>query len=94
MYRCLGMKDAMRGLADKALEAGKMNLAFQAAFFAGEAETCRQVLLKAKRYPEAALFSRTYLPSKVDDSLATWKRELGEVARHLTTEEEVEEDDE
>ena len=37
---------------------------------------CFNVLIKSKRLSEAALFARTYLPEKVSEAVALWKKSL------------------
>ena len=41
-------------------------MAFEAAFMVGDAETCLEILIKAKRLGEAAIFAKAYCPSQVE----------------------------
>jgi len=48
-----------------AMEAGKFNIAFEAAFATGQVDTCIDILVKSKRVAEAALFANAYAPSRL-----------------------------
>ncbi|VDL99063.1 unnamed protein product [Schistocephalus solidus] len=54
------------------------NLAFLSLFLLDNLEGCLQLLVKAQRYPEAAIFARTYLPSKVPEMVELWRTWLAE----------------
>merc|ERR1712194_658911 len=43
-------------------------------------EACAELLVATKRLPEAAMFVRTYLPSKIDDIVTLWKQDLSSVS--------------
>lgn len=42
-----------------------MNVAFQCYFMTNQPEKCFSILIKSKRFSEAALFARTYIPEKI-----------------------------
>lgn len=42
-----------------------MNIAFSAYFALSDVEACLQVLIKSKRFSEAATFAKSYCPSKI-----------------------------
>ncbi|MED6129400.1 hypothetical protein PIB30_107656, partial [Stylosanthes scabra] len=42
-------------------------------------EDCLQLLIESNRIPEAALLSRSYLPSKVSEIVAIWRKDLNKV---------------
>jgi coatomer subunit beta' len=46
----------------------------------GNVEACANLLVSTKRLPEAAMFVRTYLPSKIDEIVALWKKDLSSVS--------------
>ena len=46
----------------------------------GKLEECLDLLIKSDRMPEAAMFARTYLPSKVSDVLPLWKTDLSKLS--------------
>jgi coatomer subunit beta' len=47
-----------------AKEAGKFNIAFEAAFSMGMIDECLDILVNSKRVAEAAFFALAYAPSK------------------------------
>jgi coatomer subunit beta' len=53
-----------------------MNVAFVCYFSISDLEKCYEVLLKSERVPEAALFAKTYLPSKITETVELWKAKL------------------
>lgn len=40
---------------------------------------CVDLLVETNRLPEAALFARSYCPSRIKDVLAAWKEDVGKV---------------
>ncbi|KAL5105903.1 Coatomer subunit beta [Taenia crassiceps] len=66
----------MQKLASDASSAQVDNLAFIAFFILGNLEACFELLLKSERYPEAAFFARTYLPSKASEAVEKWRKWL------------------
>ena len=73
---------SLQRLAQAALQDFQYNIAFSAAFLAKNHPLCQEILLKSKKYSEAALFSSTYglgMQSSVDhwnDSLIKEKHPL------------------
>ena len=45
----------------------------------GKLEDCLQLLVESNRIPEAALMARSYLPSKVSEIVAIWRKDLSKV---------------
>lgn len=39
-----------------------------------------RLLLKTDRVPEAALFARTYLPSRISRAVELWRKDLGKIS--------------
>lgn len=52
---------------------GKFNVAFLSNMLTGNLDACLALLLSANRLPEAAMFCRSYLPSKTAEVTAKWK---------------------
>jgi len=71
-----GDKAGLRQLAVKAENKGQNNLAFASLFQLGDAGGCVDLLTKTQRTPEAALFARTYAPSKIPGIVDAWKLDL------------------
>ena len=80
IYSSFGNADEMRKLGGWAEEDGRENVAFLAYFLTGQVERCVDLLLSSGRFPEAAFFSRTYLPSSVTHVLSLWKEDLSKVS--------------
>merc|ERR1712176_336914 len=80
LYSAVGNLAGMERLADSASKHGKSNVAFVAYLLTGNVEACADLLVSTKRLPEAAMFVRTYLPSKIDEIVALWKKDLSSVS--------------
>ncbi|KAG7594967.1 WD40 repeat [Arabidopsis thaliana x Arabidopsis arenosa] len=79
LYSSLGDAEGVTKLATLAKEQGKNNVAFLCLFMLGKLEDCLQLLVESNRIPEAALMARSYLPSKVSDIVALWRKDLSKV---------------
>lgn len=55
---------------------GQNNLAFATLLQLGDPNACVDLLVKTQRAPEAAMFARTYAPTRVPDAVQAWKSEL------------------
>jgi len=81
LYSAVGNLAGMERLADAASKHGKTNVAFVAYLLTGNVEACAELLVSTKRLPEAAMFVRTYLPSRIDEIVALWKQDLSSVSQ-------------
>ncbi|XP_076921616.1 coatomer subunit beta'-1-like [Bidens hawaiensis] len=79
LYSSLGDAEEISKLAYLAKENGKNNVAFACLFMLGKLEDCLQLLVDSNRIPEAALMARSYLPSKVSEIVALWRKDLNKV---------------
>ncbi|KAG5537652.1 hypothetical protein RHGRI_024936 [Rhododendron griersonianum] len=87
LYSSLGDAEGLLELASLAKENGKNNVAFLCLFMLGKLEECIQLLIDRwyfsfvpfNRIPEAALMARSYLPSKVSEIVAIWRKDLNKV---------------
>ncbi|VUZ39819.1 unnamed protein product [Hymenolepis diminuta] len=68
-----GDSEMISKLADETSVAQVDNLAFLSLFLLGDLNGCYELLVKSKRYPEAAFFARTYLPSKAPEAVEKWR---------------------
>jgi coatomer subunit beta' len=84
MHSAYGDRDAMAGLATTARKAGKFNVAFAASYILGDVHQCVDMLLHIGRVPEAALFARTYVPSRIGEVVRIWKKELSNISDVLS----------
>ncbi|EGR29953.1 hypothetical protein IMG5_145440 [Ichthyophthirius multifiliis] len=76
IYSSLGLKEELIEIAQKAVEQTKMNIAFQIYFYISDLDNCIDILIKTNRYSEAALFAKTYCPSKISQIVLQWKEDL------------------
>lgn len=53
-----------------------MNIAYTCYFLTNQPGKCVDILLQSKKYSEAALFSRTYLPDRVPECVKLWKESI------------------
>lgn len=75
-YSSYGDRQGLQNVIEQAEEAGKFNVAFQASFALGNAEKCIEILIKANRTAEAALFANAYAPSKLNGLIDQWGKQL------------------
>lgn len=54
------------------MNAGKLNIAYEAAYLLGDSDRCLDVLLKSKRLGEAAFFARVYIPTRLAEVTHLW----------------------
>ncbi|PJF18060.1 Coatomer subunit beta [Paramicrosporidium saccamoebae] len=76
LYSSSGNANGLLTLGSMAVESAQFNIAFTCYFVTGKREECLELLIKTERYPEAALFARTYLPSGVDRAVSLWRQQL------------------
>jgi coatomer subunit beta' len=75
-YSCIQDRQSLHTLALMALSAGMYNIAFSCYFQLNEVDICLNVLIESQKLPEAALFCRTYLPSRLNSVLELWNEEI------------------
>jgi coatomer subunit beta' len=80
LYSATGNFKGMEQLAEIAATGGKTNVAFVAYLLTGNVEACADLLISTKRLPEAAFFVRTFLPSRIDSTVALWKQDLATIS--------------
>lgn len=76
LYSARSNKKAMLQLADQAASAHKTNVGFLATFMSGDMSKCLDILISSDRIPEAAIFARTYMPSRITPIVDMWRTEL------------------
>lgn len=74
-YSCINNKTKLLDLAENSENRGFYNVAYSSYFLLNNLEKCLEVLIKSKRFPEAALFCRTYHPVKLSFVLDLWNNE-------------------
>jgi len=65
--------------ASMARESGITNVACICYLLLGDTKSALQVLIQAKRLPEAAFFARSYCPSELPEVVNLWKADLAQV---------------
>jgi len=80
LHTAAGDRASMEALLEEAVAGGKMNIAFTTMLLLGRVEECADLLVKTRRFPEAALFARTYVPSRVPGILDLWRADLATVS--------------
>jgi len=83
MYSSYGDRESMTKLVTQARKVGKFNVAFVASYILGDVHQCVDMLLDIGRVPEAALFARTYVPSRISEVVQIWKKELSNISEVL-----------
>eukprot|EP01129_Flabellula_baltica_P013951 TRINITY_DN6585_c0_g1_i1.p1 TRINITY_DN6585_c0_g1~~TRINITY_DN6585_c0_g1_i1.p1 ORF type:complete len:935 (+),score=236.07 TRINITY_DN6585_c0_g1_i1:24-2807(+) len=78
LYTSLGDAEGIEKLADKSQELGLLNLTYSCYLILGRVEDCLNLLLQTESYSEAAVFARTYLPSRMSDIVKLWRSSVGE----------------
>lgn len=72
LYTSIGNPKGLEKLGGEALESGRYNIGFMCLLLLGRINGCIDLLVKAKRLPEAAFMARSYAPSRVSGVLAEW----------------------
>ena len=84
-YSCIQDRKKIKELADEAKSAGMFNISFSSYFQLNNHEECLNILLDSRRYPEAATFARTYVPSKVEKIIELWNKQIEEEEKNNRT---------
>jgi len=77
-YSSIQNRKKIKDFADEAKKAGMFNIAFGSYFQLNNYEECLNILLDSRRYPEGATFARTYIPSKLDQVIELWNKQIEE----------------
>ncbi|KAJ3115645.1 Coatomer subunit beta' [Phlyctochytrium bullatum] len=86
LYQASGNVKGLKELGAKASEKGKNNVAFLCYVLTGDLNKAVSLLASTDRLSEAALLSRTYMPSKVSDVVQSWKASLEALHKPKTAE--------
>lgn len=95
IYSSLGDAEGMKHVAEQAMNDKKYNIAYQCYFALSMPSNCYEILIEANRIPEAAMFARAYLPSKLGHVMNLWKEKvkdkpyvptsLSDISEHVST---------
>ena len=75
-YSSYGDEQGLNYLLDKSEEKGKYNIAYESAYLLALPERCVTILIKSKRYSEAAMFAKSYIPSMIPQVMKEWSEIL------------------
>lgn len=75
-YSCINNREKLSILAEESELNGFNNVAYTSYFMVNNVDKCLEILIKSKRFSEAALFCRTYCPNKISEALELWNNEL------------------
>ena len=64
--------DRFKYFSVKNEEKGKYNIAYETAFVLALPERCVTILIKSKRFSEAAMFSKSYIPTMIPTVMKEW----------------------
>lgn len=78
LYTAAGKLDKIATLAESSAADEKTNIAFISLLLQGKSAECVDLLASTGRLPEAAMFARSYAPSKVSDVVTQWKADVTE----------------
>ncbi|KAI8905433.1 coatomer WD associated region-domain-containing protein [Gorgonomyces haynaldii] len=76
IYQASGNHQGLSELGQQAYGKGEVHLAFQCYLLTQNHEGCLQLLVEAKRFPEAAFYCRTHLPTKMTEVAGLWRQDL------------------
>lgn len=76
LYSAHADYSSLKLLSKNAANSHRMNVAFLASFVAGDLEKCLDLLVDSDRIAEAAVFARTYLPSRTAPIVDLWRKEV------------------
>ena len=76
LYTAAGKAEKLSQLAEKTSEEEKTNIAFMSLLLQGKLDECIALLVKTERHAEAALFARSYAPSKISEVVSVWQEDL------------------
>lgn len=75
-YSIIGDREKIYLLAENADSDGYYNIAYSCYFQLNDLEKCLEILVKSQKFPEAALFCRTYAPGKLAGVLDLWNNQI------------------
>ena len=78
LYSSFNNKEKLLSVGERAEKVGKFNLAFNCYWVCSDIKRAQDLLVKSKRYSEAAIFGLTYGLDNADlkDTVARWKKQL------------------
>lgn len=78
LYTAAGKLDKIAALGETTKSEEKTNIAFVSMLLQGNVDGCVDLLCATNRLAEAAMFARSYVPSRVSEIVKLWKAELAQ----------------
>jgi len=75
-YSSYGDEAGLKYLLDESEKEGKLNITYEVAYLLAMPEKCVDILIKSKRYAEAAMFARSYIPDQIPKVMTEWENVL------------------
>ena len=75
-YSSYGDEAGLQYLLEESEKNGKFNIAFESAYLLALPERCVQILMKSKRYSEAGMFAKSYIPHLIPEVMKEWSKML------------------
>ena len=72
IYSSLGDAEGLENVGNMALNEKKYNIAFQCFYAIAMPDKWYEILVESERIPEAAMFARAYIPSKLSQAMKLW----------------------
>jgi coatomer subunit beta' len=72
-YSSYGDESGLKYLHESAKADGKLNIAFECAYLLAQPQECVDILMMSKRYAEAAMFARSYIPTVIPSVMKEWE---------------------
>merc|ERR1712176_1442454 len=76
LYTSTNNKNGLQKLYKLSIANSKFNVAFNILFYLGDISKCIDLLIETDKIPQAAMLSRAYCPSKVEEITKMWKEKL------------------
>lgn len=73
---CLADRRLLERVADDCRRAKNFSVGFVCYWTLGQSANCLEILLESRRYGEAAVFAKSYLPSRLKGVIDDWKHYL------------------
>ena len=71
-YSSYGDEEGLKYLLDISEKEGKYNVAFETAYLLAQPDSCVRILMKSKRYSEAGMFAKAYIPTMIPEIMKEW----------------------
>ena len=81
-YSSIQNREKLKELGEESKKIGLFNISFSTFFILNDIDNCFNLLIESKRFPEAAIFCRTYYPSKLNEVIELWNDEINQIDKN------------